>query len=300
MIDFLIVGSFKTGSSSIAYEISQSKDVFIPKTKDPYFFLRNSLDKYKHPADFIKFQNKYSVLEDKEFNDLFKDNKKKFQGEATPLYLYLYDDAIKNIAQNNKHAKIIIVLRNPITRAFSNFSHNKKDNFESRSFIESIKNYTKYERGDIHPFFHYVRSGFYFKQVKAYKENFNDVHIVHYEDFIKEPKLEINRILNFLGASEVEKVSNIRLNKTGKIRYKYIHKIFNEETFFKRLFRPIFRFFIKDKNDRKSMTEYLKNKNIKGETVDRESNMFLQTVYKEDIDRLSKYLNFDYNSFWFK
>jgi hypothetical protein len=300
MIDFLLVGSFKAGSTSIAYELTQSDDVFVPKIKDPYFFLRNSLDKYQQPNDFVKFQKKYSVLKDQEFFNLFKDNKKKIQGEATPLYLYLHDDAIRNIKQHNRDTKIIIVLRNPINRAFSNFSHNKKDGFENFTFLEKVRNYNNYEKSNTHPFFHYVKAGFYFNQVKAYKENFNNVHVMHYEDFVLDPKLEINKILNFLGASEIEQLLNIRLNKTGKVRYKHIHKILNEETSIKKLLRPLLRFLVKNRNNRKLLGEYIKNKNIIGETVDKESTLFLKEVYKGDIDKLSQYLNFDYNSFWLK
>lgn len=300
MIDFLLVGTFKAGSTSIAYGMAESRDVFIPAVKDPYYFLKNRLEVFTDPPDFVAFQRKYAVTSADVFKSLFQQNAKKFQGEATPLYLYLHEYAIPDIKSVNADAKIIIVLRNPVDRAFSNYSHNKKDGFENRSFEYVTRNYKVLENQTTHPFFHYVSSGFYAKQVKAFLDNFKDVLVVRYEDFNLAPDIEINRILHFLGATEVIPTPSLRLNKTGKVRSETVHSFIHQEGQLKSFLRPVYRSIVRSPKLRLLLSEYVKNKNIETAVLDAESRLWLQQLYLDDMCQLSDLLSFDFREFWFK
>jgi hypothetical protein len=300
VIDFLLVGTFKAGSSSIAYGLAESNDVFIPAVKDPYYFLKNRLEAFVHPEKFVAFQHKFQVTSSKAFQALFEKNFKALQGEATPLYLYVHEYAIPEIKKLNQNAKIIIVLRNPIERAFSNYTHNKKDGFEDRSFKYVTRNYRSLEVESTHPFFHYVSAGFYARQVQAFLENFDDVLVIKYEDFKFDQGGVINQILSFLGARGVSRTSGLRLNKTGRVRNMWLHQFIHHEGVLKRALRPLFRFIFRNPRHRLKFTEFVKNKNLASESVDAESRAWLQNLYEDDVNQLSALLKFDFQQFWFK
>jgi len=59
-------------------------------------------------------------------------------GEATPIYMYWYD-APRRIWQYNPAMKIIVVLRNPIERAFSHWNMERDRNADSLPFFEAIQ-----------------------------------------------------------------------------------------------------------------------------------------------------------------
>src|SRR5699024_5018381 len=80
------------------------------------------------------------VKDRKQYDKLFDSlpNVKRI-GEASPDYLYFHETASKNIKQELGDIPIIIVLRNPVNRAFSAYSYLKRDNREKLSFKEGLE-----------------------------------------------------------------------------------------------------------------------------------------------------------------
>ena len=58
-------------------------------------------------------------------------------GEATPIYIY-WKKAIERLVRYNPNIKLIIVLRNPITRAYSHWNMMRNRNKENLSFVDAI------------------------------------------------------------------------------------------------------------------------------------------------------------------
>jgi hypothetical protein len=58
-------------------------------------------------------------------------------GEATPSYAY-YPHALRRIAETVPEAKLILLLRDPVERAFSHYKHAKRLGKEELSFEEAI------------------------------------------------------------------------------------------------------------------------------------------------------------------
>ena len=130
--NFLIVGAAKCGTSSLHNYLNQHPDIFMPsynklgmKVKEPRFLIK----------DLVKNRLPNGVWSFEEYKSLFTDVKNaKLVGESTVLYLYYYEHAIKNIKHYlGKDVKIIIMLRNPIDRAYSAYS------FASRTHQENHK-----------------------------------------------------------------------------------------------------------------------------------------------------------------
>ncbi len=300
MIDFLIVGTFKSASSTIAYELGKHPRIDIPKPKDPYFYLAQMCKGLIGPDGFVEEQDAYSVYDRATFEALFRhDGVPRLKGEATPMYLYCHEHAIPAIQADNPDTRIIMLLRNPIDRAYSNYMHNVKDGYETRSFAECISSWEETEHLPLHPFFHYVRAGFYFEQVAAYTRAFNRVKIVDYDDVKRDPSGVLNEIATFLGIEpSFLPHKAIRLNKSGSPRSHLLHEFIRRESLLKKAARPLFRTIVRDASKRIALSEFVKNFNIKTAEMARADRAALASIYHNDVALLTSRLGIDFARNW--
>ena len=117
--DFIIAGIEKSGTTSMF--VNLSKHPQIEMTPNALEYMKSGLlDNIKEPHFFNK---RWSNGLDW-YRGLFNDNDK-LQGEAASNYLF-NQEYIKRMASIVPHARIIVSLRNPVTRAYSQYSYFKE------------------------------------------------------------------------------------------------------------------------------------------------------------------------------
>lgn len=288
--NFLIVGAAKAATTTIHEYLKQHPNVFMTKRKEPCFFtFRNTTPKTYSTGRQVNF---YSKLND--YQKLFDGSREfKIKGESSTPYLYFYEKTIKNIKEViDKHGglKILIVLRNPIDRAYSQYSMKVRDGVEEMSFENAIKIEKKRMQENAHFDFFYLDRGLYFKQVKGYLENFKNVKIILFEDFKNNENLVLNDISDFL---EVEQFKYSKLNKlniSGTSKIRFITKIIKGDFF---VVRKVLGFFIPNRN-KKQLINYLQRKNTKkGVPICENTKNELKDFYKKDIIKLERLINRD-------
>ena len=195
--NFLIVGAAKCGTSSLHNYLNQHPEVFMPSynieginVKEPQFFVKKMVINRIHSG----------VWDWESYKDLFK-QAQNYQaiGEASVFYLYYFEEAIKNIKQYlTNEVKIIIILRNPINRAFSAHQHVSRSIKENLSFEDAIALEEKrlMNNETLTPMVMYKGMGLYCAMVKVVLESFNNVHIILYDDFAKNTDKPIKRSLD--------------------------------------------------------------------------------------------------------
>jgi len=201
--DFLIVGAAKSGTTSLYFYLKEHPQIFMPENKEPWFFsFMDNPTQFKSPDSL---GGMVSNLQD--YTNLFEDaNNNQIIGEASPSYLYTYETTINNIkkvyGEQYKDVKIIILLRNPVDRAFSQYQHFKKSMREPLSFRQAIKPETIRKRlNDNWSFFYdYIGVGMYYKQVKSYLENFENVKVILFDEFKNDTSRVVKDLLLFLEA----------------------------------------------------------------------------------------------------
>ena len=112
-VDFFIVGAPKAGTTSLYHYLNQHPAIEMSRIKEPNFFSSKSL---KESGTYYR-----SIIVDnqEDYHSLFNlGNEGVLFGDASVSYLF-YNDVANKIKNYNHLAKIIIVLRNPIERAFS-------------------------------------------------------------------------------------------------------------------------------------------------------------------------------------
>src|SRR5918999_176947 len=123
-------------------------------------------------------------------------------GEATPGYLW-DPDAPKLIHQTVSDARIIMILRDPIERAYSQYLQSVKYGGIKSSFYDELMRDYKSQEKLYGPSQLYVEMGMYYEQVKRYFDIFGreQVKVIIFEEFVQHPKQSVNEVLAFLGVN---------------------------------------------------------------------------------------------------
>ena len=231
--DFLIVGAAKSGTTSLYYYLNRHPDIFMPEIKDPWFFsFKDDPPGYKSPEPLH-----HVVWQMAEYLHLFSPAKEgQLLGEASPSYLYTYETAIQNIKKVYGDAwqklKIIIILRSPSERAWSQYSHFFKWFMEPLSFPEAIDPGIIRQRleDNWNIFYDYLGFGLYDQQVRAYIEAFPHVRVYLHEELQQDSLAVVRDILQFLevpGAKDYTppNISQV-FNRSGVAKNKFVGALF--------------------------------------------------------------------------
>ena len=192
--NFLIVGAAKSGTTSLYAYLDQHPDIYFCPVKEPCFFSDG---------------NPRLVRTDLEYEGLFNTRtSEKSVGEASVSYLYDPEAPIK-IKALLKEVKIIIILRNPVDRAYSQWGQIFYQlGYEKLSFEDALKEedarmslraFGK-DAPFYYGFYHYFHVGLYYEQVKRYFDIFgrDRVQIHIFEEFINDPGRTCKEIFSFL------------------------------------------------------------------------------------------------------
>ena len=294
--NFLIVGAAKSGSTSLYQYLSQHPEVFMPVNKEPNYFVAEYQQKMAKNCPSYKIDMNRMVFDENAYYNLF--NKAtldhKAIGEASVTYLFKPEFAIPKIKKELGDPKIIIILRNPIKRAFSHYSYACELGLENLSFGQAIDAENFRLENNWSSTFAYLNQGLFYSQVKAYKNAFTNVHILILDDFIKDKQFELQKIYNFLGIDSKFKNSfEEKFNVSGIAKNKLLHKFLVHDDLVKNKIRSIASLFVSDEKLRK-FARKLRTMNQGDKLLISEyDNQKLKEIYNDDINALSKLLNLD-------
>jgi hypothetical protein len=216
--NFFIVGAPKAGTTSLYHYLDQHPDIYMSPIKEPCFFsaetrpeyfeadLRNfaiqlekSVGKYlRGPMDTKLFGG--IVREWPDYLRLFSNaTAQRAVGEASVNYLWS-KSAPGNIAARIPQARIIIVLRSPTERAFSQYLHCVSGGVVSQSFREYVRASLRYEGEELGVYKPFLEMGFYAEQVQRYLDHFprEQIGIWFYEETIVRQREFLRDVLEFL------------------------------------------------------------------------------------------------------
>ncbi len=201
---FLIVGVPRAGTTSLAAYLAAHPDVFMAEGKELHFFNGwhdRGLEWYSR-----QFETSRPVTQ---------------RGEATPGYLYRAD-AIDRLSQTVPGAKLIVVLREPVDRAYSHFWLNRWRGIEPMTFEAALAAEGARLADEPHdPRRAYFDMGDYVSQLRRLLGHYpvEQVHTVFFEDLKKNPGDVVTELCRFLEVRElVPSVTGDRHNHHGPVR----------------------------------------------------------------------------------
>ena len=222
-VDFLVVGAAKAGTTTLYETLNKHPGIFIPQCKECRYFSR-TLGDFAGPGPQYA-NNVTRSLED--YRDLFEKAKPdQLCGDLSPDYLFYHKSAVpKILEEKNDQIPIIIILRNPIDRAYSSYLYHVRDGREKLSFEDALDAEDERRRANWAWGWFYIEGGLYAEQVKAYTDNFERVLLLLFEQDIVTGQAT-KKILNFLNLDAVPEVlENIHTNTSGYPKSRLLHQV---------------------------------------------------------------------------
>lgn len=164
--NLFIVGAAKAGTTSLYEYLRGHPDVFFPSIKEPHFFTE------VRPAPEHRYAQRRFVTRREEYLALYEGAKgKALRGDASPSYLWC-PAAPARIAQVSPEARIVVLLRDPIERAYSHYLMEFREGADHGTFAEALaRDQARPEKGWAVSHL-YLELGFYATQLARYFEHF--------------------------------------------------------------------------------------------------------------------------------
>ncbi len=186
---FVIAGAQKSGTSTLSKLIALHPEAHVFEKKETHYFdwyYQRGIDWY---AGLFKPRPGQSVI-----------------GEATPTYMH-YPVARERMMDVLPDAKIVVIMRHPVERAYSHFWHSRKYGFEDlETFEEAVEQEAERlatgERRELirHS---YLDRGRYIEQINALEAGYprERIYALTLDDLIEDRQAALEGVLGFIGVS---------------------------------------------------------------------------------------------------
>lgn len=289
--DFIIPGAAKSGTTTLYQLLSQHPELFFPPSrKEPFYFSFGG----EKPTYSDEQFNSIPIWETEKYLELFDSaSENQLCGEASTSYLYTYEKSLNLLksfyGDALKDLKSLIILRNPVDRAYSHYTYLIRNGFENRSFEEAISKKGIAEWKKKRWGFDYLAYGEYAAQVSAFKEAIPQTKVWLLED-LKKGSETTNEMLNFLGVPLTEFDTSMKANPSGIPKNKGLVNLLRKNPLAKKIGKALpssLQSNLKNRRD-KLMSKLLTKEPMKPETREE-----LTSYFREDIEKLQRIMDRD-------
>ncbi len=282
--DFLIIGSAKSGTTTLYQYLKDHDSLYLSSIKEPCFFARDPV--YSQGLEW--------------YSSLFEDAKPdQICGEASTDYTKYteYPETAKRIFNTIPRVKMIYIMRHPVDRTYAHYKHmvyrHRNDPQVKSTFEKEIQEQSIC-----------LDASNYLMQIDKYLKFFprESFLFLLMEDLIKEPSNTLNKILSFLNVE-----SKITINP-GEKRVANSSKKFFEDTIRSKITQPLKKVpgleiiaNLLGQNFRDKVYKELRESYYGKKVVDKyvvpplnlETRKYLIEYFREPNEKLSQFLNRD-------
>lgn len=270
LVNFLIAGVQKGGTTILDNYLRQHPNIGMANTKEVHFFDNENLFKTDN-IDYSRYHNAFSPSPQ---HLLF--------GESTPIYTY-WKNSASRIFNYNPNMKLIILLRNPVERAFSHWNKerinfhsypNQTTAAETLSFYDAITSETERCHSTFplqHRYYSYIDRGLYYQQ--------------------------LSRLLKFFPMEQLLVIKSEWLKTNTKRTLEKISYFLNIPPHQYEIISSNTPLVCNEKNTSPvdSPIKSLHNSGSYSHTLSQDEKLYLINAFKEDITKLETLLNWDCN-----
>jgi len=175
-VDFMVIGAQKAGTTSLAAQLAAHPQICFCKEKEPGFFHKTE--------DWVEKLDEY--------HSLYQPMPGQLCGEASTYYTFYpeFRETHKRLYDYNPTLKLIYVMRQPVERVISHYTHNRVREIDMRPPEEAVFSDAAY-----------VNRSRYGVQIRPYLELFGpeNVMLLVFEEYTADQIAALYRIADFLG-----------------------------------------------------------------------------------------------------
>jgi hypothetical protein len=193
-VSFIVAGAQKSGTTALEQYLSEHPEICVPRGRKELHFFDRDRNFVAQPVDYDRYHANFAPQAGH-----------RLLGEATPDYLY-WPAAPERMAAYNPALKLIVVLRDPIARAFSQWNMARQIGREPLRFFDAVK--AEPERARVMTLdramrFAYVDRGRYPRQLARLWDHFPKEQTIVFktEELLHAPEAVLARIETFLGVA---------------------------------------------------------------------------------------------------
>lgn len=202
--DFLIIGAPKAGSTALHDALAAHPQLHAAPVKEPKYFLTEdappSRADHRGPGD--AHSSREWIWQRHGYERLFHSAPTgTLSYESTPFYLW-HRPSHARIARTLPDARLVAVIRDPIDRAFSNWSHLRADGLEIQpDFPTACLLEQQRAAAGWAPFWRYLELGRYGEQLQSLFQHVDParVHVVRYRHLLDRGRQTLDDLCAFLG-----------------------------------------------------------------------------------------------------
>jgi len=230
-LDFICIGAQKAGTTTLHEILKQHPDIYLPERKEAHFF--DQEERFQKGTDWW-------------WNNFFANNYKnqRVKGVITPEYLYFKEVPNRIYTAFGADTKIIVILRDPIDRAYSHYLMSKRRGYEKLSFEEAIfAEPNRIQQGEFERnHFSYIDRGRYLEQLKRYYSLFNPDNIltlVFEEDIKLNLQENVQKIEHFLNVDPLVLNTKIKSNQASEPKSMRLVSFLHQSNKYRSLFAKL-------------------------------------------------------------
>lgn len=292
--DFLIAGAPKAGTTWLYKQLTRSPRVFLPDNKEPRYFAidEGEIPDFVGPAVEPFFAGTISSYDD--YVRLFEGASASQKiGEASTDYLFRSATVAKHLSTTYPSMRVVVILRDPADRAYSNWLQMVRDGHEDLSFRDALE--AERDRVELNWvwWFYYLQRGFYAKQLKPFFEHLpsEQLLILTYDQLQHDPFGLVKEVCRFLDLPVPSPTTDfrVRVNESGVPRSQ-VHSAFHRALAtwpspkVRRLLPRTVRSFARKGVDSMALAR---------PAMSAEDKRFLRGVYRPDIEELERLTGLD-------
>jgi hypothetical protein len=196
-LDFIIAGAQKSGTTALRYFLQKHPQITLGDQQEIHFFDNDEFFA-REPVDYEPLHRHFPLV-----------TRSTIAGECTPHYLH-YKPAMERIWNYNPRIKLLVLLRNPIERAFAHWNMQRFKGREPLDFLDAVQAERNRVAEDSLQArrFSYVRRGFYSEQLECVFKFFprEQVNAIKFDNFRNDNRGTLNSVCDFLGVKPLRRM----------------------------------------------------------------------------------------------
>jgi hypothetical protein len=212
-VDFILIGAQKSGTTSLAAQLAAHSQISFSKVKEPGYF--NATKDWQANLD--------------SYHKLFNPKSGQRCGEASTMYTFFPEwmETHQRLHAYNPKLKLIYIMRQPVDRVISHYTHNLVRNLEKKPPQEAVLSDLRY-----------INRSRYAVQIRPYLELFSQqqVLLLLFEEYIADQLGVLRRIADFLeidaaGFADMDDLAQHRSVGESYLKHPAVEKVVASEGF---------------------------------------------------------------------